>query len=250
MAWFGRKKSGAPEHTELDPQKIPAHIAMIMDGNGRWATRRGLPRTAGHRAGVEVLRKLIRYCGDLGVKVLTLYAFSTENWKRPKEEVGYLMQLLVDYFNSEIDELDRQGAVIRVMGQPVESDIVRETIENARRRTKDNTGIIVNIAFNYGGRSEIVRAAKAIAKAAQDGALDIGALDEERFSDYLYTAGLPDPDIIIRTSGESRISNFLLYQNAYSEWFFIDTLWPDMNEDALADILVQYQSRQRRFGGV
>jgi len=230
---------------------IPRHIAFIMDGNGRWAKKRGLPRTAGHRAGVETLRRVIRFCGNMGVEAVTFYAFSTENWKRPTEEVETLMNLVVEFFRSEIDELVAEGAVIRIIGSRLGvPQKVLDTIEQAQERTCDNHGIIVNIAFNYGGRMEITEAVKEIALKVCAGELTIDEITEQTISDHLYTAGVCDPDLVVRTSGEQRISNFLLYQSAYAEYMFPETAWPDVDEEFLMDMIRAYNGRDRRFGGV
>ena len=233
------------------PARVPQHVAFIMDGNGRWAQKRGLPRTAGHRAGVETLRRVIRFCGDAGVQIVTFYAFSTENWRRPKDEVDTLMRLVIEFFQSEIDELVREGAVIRIIGsREGVPQAVLETIEAAQARTRDNHGICVNIAFNYGGRAEIVAAAQALAREAAEGKIAPQDIDEALFAQHLYTAGQRDPDLVVRTSGEQRISNFLLYQSAYAEFAFPTLYWPDVDEHALRQLFSQYASRQRRFGGV
>ena len=243
-----QKKNTAPADENLN---IPRHIAFIMDGNGRWAKRRGLPRTAGHRAGVETLRRVIRFCGNMGVEAVTFYAFSTENWKRPTEEVETLMNLVVEFFRSEIDELVAEGAVIRIIGSRIGvPQKVLDTIEQAQLRTKDNHGIIVIIAFNYGGRMEITEAVKQIAQKVCAGELTIDEICEQTVSDHLYTAGVCDPDLVVRTSGEQRISNFLLYQSAYAEYMFPETAWPDVDEAFLMDMIRAYNGRDRRFGGV
>jgi len=236
---------------ELDAERVPAHVAIIMDGNGRWAQARGLPRAAGHRAGMEIIRDVIRSSDEWGIQVLSLYAFSTENWKRPKEEVGVLMGLLVEFLKREIDELDEKNVRIRFMG-----DIgrfpgnCREAIAEALHRTGDNTGLTVNIALNYGGRDEIVRAVQAMMSDGAKGDLAPGDVTESTISDYLYTKGLPDPDLVIRTSGEMRLSNFMLYQASYAEWVVTPVMWPDFSQLQYKRAILEYQSRKRRFGNV
>jgi undecaprenyl diphosphate synthase len=235
----------------LDKNNIPKHIAIIMDGNGRWAKKRKLPRTMGHKAGVETIRKIVREAQDIGVKYLTLYAFSTENWKRPQEEVSALMKLLIQYLKSELGELNRNGVSIKISGDitklPKEA---QNEIEDAIIKTKDNTGIVLNIAFNYGGRDEIIRAVKLIGKDLLDFKFDLDTIDEKVFESYLYTANMPDPDLIIRPSGEKRISNFLLWQCAYSEFCYSNIFWPDFTEKNLHEAIWEYQNRDRRYGGV
>ena len=235
----------------LDMSRLPRHIAIIMDGNGRWATRRGLPRTAGHRAGVEALRAIIRECDALKIEALTIYAFSTENWSRSKEEVGALMGLLLSYFRSEIDELDEKRVCIRILGD-VDGmpEPQRQALLDAMARTGRNTGLKLNIALNYGGRDELLRAAKRLAARAVGEGIDPDSFTRADFEDALYTRGLPDVDLLIRTSGEMRLSNFLPYQTAYAEFVVVDTLWPDFDAAALRDAIAAYQRRDRRFGGV
>jgi undecaprenyl diphosphate synthase len=238
---------------QVKSKPLPQHVAIIMDGNGRWATRRGLPRVAGHRQGVEALREVIRTSDELGIKYLTLYAFSTENWKRPAAEIDALMSLLVEYLRKEIRELNSNNVKISVLGQ-VEAfpTVAQREIANAVELTKNNTGLNVNIALNYGGRAEIVRAVKAIARDVLDKKISIDDIDERFFSNYLYTANIPDPDLLIRTSGEFRLSNFLLYQIAYTELVFTapDVLWPDFDKKAYLEAIMEYQRRQRRYGGL
>ena len=222
-----------------------------MDGNGRWATMRGLPRSAGHSAGVEALRGVIRACDALGVKVLTIYAFSTENWKRSSEEVGALMSLLLKYFASEIDELCQKRVCIRILGD-VQGlpEAQRRAVTSAMERSKDNRGLQLNIALNYGGRAELTAAARRLAERALAGEISPGSIDEDAFSQELYTRGQPDVDLLIRTSGEMRLSNFLPWQTAYAEMVFTDTLWPDFTPEDLKRCIAVYQSRDRRFGAV
>ena len=232
----------------LDPGKMPVHVAIIMDGNGRWARGKGLPRTLGHRAGVNRLREIIRFSSDSGIKVLTLYAFSTENWSRPEDEVSTLMGLLIEYFRSEIAELHENHVKIHPIGDigAMPAPVARAIFE-AERKTASNEGLVLNIALNYGGRAELLAAVKRISALPAD---EIAGLSESDLSRYLYTAGEPDPDLIIRTAGEKRLSNFLLYQCAYSEFYFTDVFWPDFTKDRFVDALRDYQSRKRRFGGL
>jgi len=232
----------------LNPQGIPKHVAIIMDGNGRWAQSRRLPRSAGHRAGTDRLRGIIRLSSDLGIGSLTLYAFSTENWKRPSDEVGTLMGLLIEYFTNEIDELHENNVRIRIIGAyeglPVGP---RAAVERAMKRTEANTGLNLNIALNYGSRAEILRAATLAAKQAQE---TNAAMTEELLESYLYTHGQADVDLLIRTSGEQRLSNFLLYQLSYAEFLFPEEYWPDFSDERYIEALKTYQSRSRRFGGL
>lgn len=224
---------------------LPKHVAIIMDGNGRWAKQRGMPRIAGHKKGADTVRLVTEECRAIGVKVLTLYAFSDENWGRPREEVGFLMDMLGSFLRSEIETMKKNGIRFRTIGRTERlPDTVRTWIDRAMAETAGNTGMILNLALSYGGRGEIVEAIKRLSGA---GGLT-GDLTEEAFSAHLDTAGLPDPDLIIRTSGEKRISNFLLWQAAYAELYFTDILWPDFKADDLLRALLDYQGRQRRFG--
>lgn len=223
------------------------HVAIVMDGNGRWATARGLPRAAGHQQGVETLRAIIEAAKDLGVGYLTVYSFSTENWARPETEIASLFQLLRVYVEKDLDKLREEGVCIRVLGAKDKlPDDIRKIIANVETSTAHNTQFCFNIAFNYGSRDEIVRAIKAMI----DGGISGDDIDEALLSQHLYTAHCPDPEIVIRTSGEQRLSNFLLWQCAYSEFFFTDTLWPDFTAAEFGDILAAFEARQRRFGGV
>lgn len=235
----------------LPPDRLPKHVAIIMDGNGRWATKQGLPRSAGHAAGTEALRDIIRASDDWGIEALTLYAFSTENWARSKEEVNALMGLLLKYFNSEIDELHEKKVRILILGD-VDGlpDAQREAVKNAMERTKDNTGLKLNIALNYGGRAELVQAARKLARKVQDGTLTPDAIDEKTFENELYTAGIVDVDLLIRTSGEMRTSNFLPWQTAYAEMVFDTVNWPEFDRARYLKCLRTYAERDRRFGGV
>ena len=232
----------------LNPLGIPKHVAIIMDGNGRWAQSRRLPRSAGHRAGTDRLRGIIRLSSDLGVQSLTLYAFSTENWKRPSDEVSTLMSLLIEYFTKEIDELFSNNVRIRIIGAYQELPVAsRIAVEHAMKRTEANTGLNLNIALNYGSRAEIVRAANLAAKQTQASG---GEITAELLESFLYTQGQADVDLLIRTSGEQRLSNFLLYQISYAEFLFPTEYWPDFSDDCYIDALKVYQSRSRRFGGL
>lgn len=229
------------------PEKLPRHVAFIMDGNGRWATRRGLPRSAGHTAGMDAMIEIIRATDDWGIKVISVYAFSTENWGRPEDEVGVLMDILVRYFTSEIDELHAKNVRIRILGDLSRlPELQRVTVENAVARTAGNTGLQFNIALNYGGRAELIRAAKAIVSAG----LKPEEVDEAAFEAQLYTAGMPDVDLLIRTSGEMRTSNFLPWQTAYAEIIFNPVLWPDYTREEYRKDLIRYAARDRRFGKV
>jgi undecaprenyl diphosphate synthase len=231
--------------------KTPQHIAIIMDGNGRWAKKRGLPRTMGHRKGVEAVRETVRAAGEAGVRHLTLFAFSSENWNRPPDEVNDLMGLLKLFIRRDLAELHRENIRIRVIGDrtSLERDILALLLE-AEQLTQHNTAMQVVIAFNYGGRDEILRAARRIAEAVALGAMRPEALDEQAFMAHLDTQGIPDPDLIIRTSGEQRLSNFLLWQAAYAELVFLPCLWPDFDRAAFEEALRQYHARERRFGGI
>lgn len=246
MAFFKNK-----EKASANPRVLPKHIGIIMDGNGRWAKKRKLPRSAGHNAGGKVFRKITRYCSDIGIKYLTVYAFSTENWKRPKEEVDALMKLFKDYLEEALSDFKDDSIVVRFIGDktPFSDDLKALMIEN-EEGSKDRDGMVLNIAMNYGSRDEIVRAVKNISKDVKDGKLDIDSIDESLVSDNLYTAGQPDPDLIIRPSGEYRISNFLLWQSAYTEFVIMNKLWPDFKEKDLDEAIEIFNNRNRRFGGI
>ena len=231
-------------------EKLPRHVAIIMDGNGRWAKKHRLSVSRGHRQGTETLREIIRHTDDLGIEALSLYAFSTENWNRSEEEVAALMQLILDFFASEIDELDAKNVRILILGDKGRlPQKQREVLIEAENRTKKNTGLRLNIAVNYGGRAELVKAAREIATLAVNGALPVDAITEETISDHLYTRGQPDVDLLIRTSGEQRLSNFLLYQNAYAEFLFPAVLWPDFTVHDYDEALDAFAHRERRYGG-
>jgi len=235
----------------LKKGNLPAHVAIIMDGNGRWAKRRGLPRTAGHKAGVKTVKRIVRAAGDLGISVLTLFTFSQENWKRPKNEVSAIMKLLYETTKREINELDENNVKLITTGRIEElSPRRREILQKAMEQTKDNTGLILNLALNYGGRTEILDAVKKIARDVRKGRLNPEELSEERFSQYLYTRDLPDPDLLIRTSGEMRISNFLLWQTSYTELYITDVLWPNFSVKDFYEAIWDYQNRERRFGRI
>jgi undecaprenyl diphosphate synthase len=231
--------------------KVPNHVAIIMDGNGRWATARGLSRTEGHRRGAEAARLAVESAGDLGISYLTLFSFSSENWNRPASEIDDLMSLMGYYLKKETAELHKRGARLRIIGdrERLPKDIV-QLVENAENLTRDNSKITVIIALSYGGRQDIVFAAKKLARLVKDGRIEIDKIDENIFSQYLMTEGIPDPDLMIRTSGESRISNFLMWQLAYSEMFFTDTLWPDFSKKDMEAAIAFYNSRERRYGGI
>lgn len=246
-----KKKSEKLEETIIDKTNIPAHIAVIMDGNGRWAKERNLPRTMGHRAGMDTIRKMVKESSKLGVRYLTLYAFSTENWKRPEEEVTALMKLVVEFIGKEINELHKNEVVFNVIGDTSKlPPVCREAIFSAKEKTKNNKGLTLNIALNYGGRDEIVSGVKKIAQEILDNSIKVEDIDEELISNHLYTSGMPDPDIVIRPSGELRLSNYLLWQSAYSEFWFSNINWPDFTERDLHKAISDYQNRNRRFGGV
>jgi undecaprenyl diphosphate synthase len=232
-------------------RKLPEHIAIIMDGNGRWAKRRGLPRTLGHRAGVSAVKKIVRASGDIGIKYLTLFTFSSENWKRPRYEVAALMNLLYEATRDELEELHENNVKFVTSGNihlfpEKQYNILREATE----KTKNNTGLVLNLALNYGGRDEILEAVRRIVRDSLQGGIKPEDIDEELFSSYLFTAGIPDPDLLIRTSGEMRLSNFMLWQSSYTEIYITDRLWPDFAEDDYYTAILDYQSRERRFGKV
>ncbi|MBR3786481.1 MAG: isoprenyl transferase [Firmicutes bacterium] len=239
----------------LDREKIPAHIAIIMDGNGRWAKAKGVPRVAGHNAGMMAMKEIVKASSQLGVKYLTVYAFSTENWKRSAEEVGGIFKLVVKYVNSELAELHENNVRVKILGDYTQvPKAAVDSLEKSLETTKDNTGLQFNIALNYGSRAEIVRAVNLIEKDRKTGVLDPDMeITEELISRYLYTGvengNIPDPDLIIRTSGEERLSNFLLWQSAYSEFGFTDVLWPDFTPAEFERMIEAYQNRERRFGG-
>jgi len=236
---------------KVDHQKLPKHIAIIMDGNGRWALKRGMPRGAGHRAGVESLRQVVNACANLGIEYLTVYAFSTENWKRPKEEINILMDLLVEYINKEINELHEKNIRVNSIGRTDELPLsAQKALVKAEELTKKNTTLTLNLALNYGGRSEIVDAVQKISQKVLDGEMKVVNIDENIISANLYTAGFPDPELVIRPSGEYRLSNYLLWQVAYSEFWITPVFWPDFRKIHLLEAILSFQSRKRRFGGL
>ena len=231
------------------PERIPTHVAIIMDGNGRWAAQRNRPRTFGHKKGVDAVKAVVRAAGEIGVKYLTLYTFSSENWRRPKTEVAALMQLLTQTTQNALDELLENDVKLITIGRIDGLSPNRHAIiQKAVKKTRSNKGLVLNLALNYGGRTEILDAVKAIANSARAGIVDPKDVTEELFSGFLYTADLPDPDLLIRTSGEYRISNFLLWQTSYTELYITDTLWPDFKRDELFEAILDYQKRERRFG--
>lgn len=243
------KKSIRDKYPDIDFAKLPQHVAIIMDGNGRWAKARGKPRIFGHRQGAKTVRRITEICAELGIPYLTLYAFSTENWRRPREEVQTLMRLLIEAIQEEIDELDqndiRLNAIGDIDGLP---PATRQALIEGMRRTRDNSRLFLTLALNYSGRWDIVQAAKAIAKKVGDGLVAPNAIDEAYFSKHLSTADMPDPEILIRTSGEYRVSNFLLWQIAYAELFFVPVYWPEFDKSHFIQVLRDFQKRERRFG--
>jgi undecaprenyl diphosphate synthase len=236
---------------QLDKARLPRHIAIIMDGNGRWAQRRHLPRIAGHRAGVASTRQVVESCAKLGIPALTLYAFSMENWRRPRTEIDFLMRLLREYLRKELPEIHRNNIRLLVIGRLDKlSEPVREDLRNGVELTSGNSGMKLTVALNYGGRAELVDAFNTILQHARNNGSNFTRVDEKTISDHLYTAGLPDPDLLIRTSGEMRVSNFLLWQIAYAEIYVTETLWPDFTRERLLEALLEYQKRERRYGGL
>lgn len=249
MALFKSK----PKESVIDIYELtlPKHIGIIMDGNGRWAKKRGLPRSAGHTAGAQVFRKITRYCSNIGIKYLTVYAFSTENWTRPADEVSALMRLFKDYLEEALRDFKDDSIVVKFIGEKSKfSPELLKLMEENEEESKDRDGMVLNIAMNYGGRDEIVHAVKEISLLATSDDISIEEINEQLISDHLYTKGQPDPDLIIRPSGEHRTSNFLLWQSAYAEYVIMDILWPDFKESDLDKALVEFSKRSRRFGGV
>jgi len=251
MIFFGGKNKNRSKPIIPSEAKLPLHIAIIMDGNRRWAAKRGLPRSAGHKEGANTLRRITRICDEIGIKYLTVYAFSTENWNRPKDEVNTLMSLLLEFLKNADKEIGGRNIRIRVIGESkgLNEDIKREIIR-VTEKTKANDGLTLVIALNYGGRLEITDAVKRIIKEVNKGGLKLEDIDEKVVSSYLYTAGMPDPDLIIRPSGENRLSNFLLWQSSYSEICCSDTLWPDFSKKDLLEAIEVFNKRNRRFGGI
>lgn len=248
MALFKKKPA---QELSIKNIQLPEHIGIIMDGNGRWAKKRGLPRSAGHTAGAQTFRKIARYCSDIGIKYLTVYAFSTENWRRPSDEVDALMRLFKDYLQEAIRDFKDDSIVLRFIGDrsAFSSELLSLMNEN-EEESRERDGMVLNIAMNYGGRAELVTAIRDMANEVKDGSLDPAAITEELVSQHLYTTGQPDPDLIIRPSGENRTSNFLLWQSAYAEYVIMDVLWPDFTQDDLNQALIEFAKRNRRFGGV
>ena len=237
----------------LDPERIPRHVAIMMDGNGRWAKQRNLPRIMGHKAGSESVKNIVRSARELNLEVLTLYAFSTENWKRPSFEVQGLMTLLKTFLKSELENMLANDISLRCVGEiemlpPDVQKILKEVIQNTARDAEEKPGLILNLALSYGSRFEIVRAARIMAEKCVSGQFDPDDFSEKLFASHLYTAGLPDPDLLIRTGGESRLSNFLLWQLSYTELYITETMWPDFNNERFIEALKDFQSRERRFG--
>ena len=243
--------SSSNDDIDISKIKLPEHLGIIMDGNGRWAKKRGLPRTAGHKAGASTFRKISRYCSDIGIKYLTLYAFSTENWNRPPEEVNTLMKYFREYLQEALRDFRDDTIILRFIGDISKfPEDIQELMKENQEFSSVRNGMILNLAMNYGGRAEIVHAAKLIGERIAKGELSPSDIDEKTISDYMYTSGQPDPDLIIRPSGEHRTSNFLLWQSAYAEYYIDDVLWPDYTEKDLNRALIEYSKRNRRFGGV
>lgn len=233
----------------IDLRKLPQHIAIIMDGNGRWAQNHTLGRIIGHQKGVEAVQRTVRLCREIGIKYLTLYAFSVENWSRPDQEVKALMKILREYLRSELDEMLQNGIRLTTIGDIAAlQEPVRNLLQETMDRTSGNRDMVLNLALSYGGQDEILQAVRRILKDAQEGRLDPASISKASFANYLYTAGMPDPDLLIRTSGEYRISNFLLWQSAYTEFYFTDVLWPDFSKADLFSAIADYQQRERRYG--
>lgn len=246
MLFQKKKKLPAPDRAQL-----PRHIAVVMDGNGRWAQKRGLPRTVGHSAGSETFQKDAEYLSDLGIEYFTVYAFSTENWKRPPEEVQEILRLLEKYLHKAIREMREKNIRLQFFGDLTPfSPELRALIDETNAISRTTTGMLVSVCLNYGGRAELVRAARLLAEQCVAGTLSPEDIDERRFSGYLYSADIPDPDLMIRPGGEVRLSNFLLWQNAYTEFYFSDVLWPDFDQRQMDAAILAYQQRKRRFGGI
>lgn len=249
LPFVRRKKKQHHQSQTID--LVPEHVAIIMDGNGRWAKERGLPRFAGHKEGMDNIKRIVKVANKHKIKVLTLYAFSTENWKRPKQEVDYIMKLPKEFLQSYLPELISENVHIKIIGEferlPKHT---REAVIDAIEQTKENDGLVLNIALNYGSRSEIVQAVQSVASEVQAGKLKVSAIDDQLISSHLLTNDLPDPDLLIRTSGEKRLSNFLLWQCAYSEFWFTDYYWPAFTEEVFEQALMNYQNRRRRYGGL
>lgn len=245
------KKKENKESFLLQQENVPNHVAIIMDGNGRWAKKRGLPRVAGHKEGMNVVKKIVSRSSELNVKVLTLYAFSTENWKRPEDEVNFLMRLPEQFLTTYLKELIEKNVRVRTIGDTEAlPQHTKNAVDAAIEKTKHNTGLTLNFALNYGSRNEIVKAIQQIAESVKNGSIETTDINESVIGDYLYTNTIQDPDLLIRTSGEIRLSNFLLWQLAYTEFWFTDVLWPDFNETLYEKALYEYQQRKRRYGGI
>lgn len=248
---FTKKDRNNINIDSIDFLEVPKHVAIIMDGNGRWAKGKGLPRNVGHRKGINTIIEITRVANSLGINVLTLYAFSTENWKRPKKEVNYLMGLPNMFLNNYLDELIEKNVQVKLLGfDDLIPDTTLETVKEAVDKTKNNTGLILNFALNYGGRAEIIAAIRNISQDVLEGKTDIENISEEHFERYLLTKDYSNPDLLIRTGGELRISNFLLWQLAYSELFFTSTYWPDFDKNMFYEAIIDYQQRKRRYGGI
>ena len=251
LSKFFKKNEIDKERFEIDYNNLPVHIAIIMDGNGRWAKKRGLPRSIGHREGSNNLDKIAHFCGEIGIKFLTVYAFSTENWKRPKSEVDTLMDLLLDYLKNAESHIGGRSVRIKTIGdKSVLSKEIQEQIVRVTKLTENNTGLTLNIAINYGGKDEIVHAVKELAREVAEGSIKHDSIDEAMISKRLYTKDVPDPDLLIRPGGEKRISNFLIWQSAYTEFWYTDDLWPDFKKEHIIEAIKEFQIRNRRFGGV
>ncbi len=250
MGFFHRPRIAVRPMERSEFQRLPEHVAIIMDGNGRWAKKHRLSVSLGHRQGMETVRSVIRHTNDLGIQSLSLYAFSTENWSRPRQEVEALMQILVEFITADIDKLDAKNVRVRMMGDKGRlPELPRNAMTDAEERTAGNTGMNLNLCINYGGRDELVRAAQTLARACAGGEMEAEAITEKAFSEALYTRGQPDVDLMIRTSGEMRLSNFLLWQCAYAEFVFPEKLWPDFTVQDYDRVLTDFSGRQRRFGG-
>ena len=253
---FGRKKKESAANVSLDitkinKEKLPRHVAIIMDGNGRWAKGKGLVRTAGHKAGVKTLKNILKTASKIGIEVLTVYAFSTENWKRPKQEVDFLMRLFSEYLDKEVSELHAENVKVRFIGRHEGfSSMLQDKMSKAEKLTENNSGIIFNVAANYGGQDEILRAMKNIGEKIAAGVLTVADIDEDLLESELDTAGNPPVDLVIRTSGDMRLSNFLLWQSAYAEFWFTDINWPDFSPECFLEAISDYANRERRFGGL
>ncbi|MEE1124837.1 MAG: isoprenyl transferase [Acutalibacteraceae bacterium] len=251
LSFFKNKQKNPDNQITLEDIQLPEHIGIIMDGNGRWAKQRNLPRSAGHTAGAKNFRTITKYCSNIGIKYLTVYAFSTENWKRPEDEVNALMKLFKSYLEEAISDFKDENIVVRFIGdKSAFSPELQQLIEENEKMSANRTGMVLNIAMNYGSRDEIIRAVKNIAQQVKSGSINVDDITSDVISNNLYTAGQPDPDLVIRPSGEYRISNFLLWQSAYTEYVIMDVLWPDFTEEMLDKALIEYAKRNRRFGGV